>query len=333
VNTRITLGAERVRFSVLILAAMIALGIVGKSEATFLVETGESFPESIAEKIVAPDDMEPKATMVIMFACENERCGEMAAAVEEFVWQELRDQGLLVVGIARDASKREVGQLRADHGLTFPILSDQDRAMAKLISEEGRGIPRTVIFDQNGVVKFVYGGYRQGRELWLKQVAEQVMTGGTPAMPGATVESIAAAPSELVGKPAPELFVENWVTKDPAGTEEGKFVLVEFWATWCGPCVWAMPELQKLSNDYSDQLVIKSISNEAVGTVETFVDAREFTYPIGTDTQGRTANAVGVTGIPHGYLINPEGVVVWEGHPVEFKQRIHEFLKPPKSKD
>jgi thiol-disulfide isomerase/thioredoxin len=86
-----------------------------------------------------------------------------------------------------------------------------------------------------------------------------------------------ATPQRLsIGSIAPPLDIEHWVnTARPAVTdfEPGKVYVVEFWATWCGPCLASMPHLAELQTKYADQNVrIISVSREDIDTVTEFLD-------------------------------------------------------------
>lgn len=116
----------------------------------------------------------------------------------------------------------------------------------------------------------------------------------------------------FLGKKAPEIQVEEWI-QEPVNMD-GKFILVDIWATWCGPCRKGIPELNDWQEKYKDQLVIVGISNEPKEKVEPFAK-ENIKYAVGYDTQSRVKNALKVTGIPHIILINPDGIVVWEGFP------------------
>jgi len=116
----------------------------------------------------------------------------------------------------------------------------------------------------------------------------------------------------FIDKKAPELIVEKWLSETP--NTSGKFVLVDFWATWCGPCREVIPELNTFQKEFKDKLIVIGLSDESEATVNKFKNP-EIEYFKAIDTKQRMLNALEVSGIPHCILINPEGVVVWEGWP------------------
>jgi cytochrome c biogenesis protein CcmG/thiol:disulfide interchange protein DsbE len=114
------------------------------------------------------------------------------------------------------------------------------------------------------------------------------------------------------GQRPPQIIVEEWLSSSP--DPEGKFVLVEFWATWCGPCKRSIPHLNELSAKFKDRLVVIGLSNEPLESLGKMTSP-QIDYFVGTDTQARTLRAVGVQGIPHALLIDPQGIVRFEGLP------------------
>jgi len=117
----------------------------------------------------------------------------------------------------------------------------------------------------------------------------------------------------ILNQKAPELVVEKWLSKEP--DRKGKFVLIDFWATWCGPCRKAIPELNAFHKKFGDKLVVIGISDEPAETVSSFKNPK-IEYFSAIDTKGKTKGAVEVKGIPHVLIIDPKGIVRWEGFPL-----------------
>src|SRR6478736_184892 len=69
----------------------------------------------------------------------------------------------------------------------------------------------------------------------------------------------------FLGAKAPEVVVEKWLTAAP--DTKGKFVLIDFWATWCGPCRRAIPELNAFQKKFADKLVVIGVSDETEDAV------------------------------------------------------------------
>lgn len=165
----------------------------------------------------------------------------------------------------------------------------------------------------------------------------------------------ASAESEVltIGSTAPPLDVDHWFAlgeaaegedpKPPApitAFESGQVYVVEFWATWCGPCIGAIPHVRALQEQYRDRgVTVVSVSDEPLDTVEPFF-AREVqgyqaeegqatptygelmsAYRVGTDPDGSVSKsymqAAMQTGIPCAFLIGKTGLVEWIGHPME----------------
>ena len=116
----------------------------------------------------------------------------------------------------------------------------------------------------------------------------------------------------FLNQKAPDVMGEKWLTAEP--DRRGKFTLIDFWATWCPPCRAAIPELNDYYKKFGDKLVVIGISDETESAVRKLVDPK-IEYAIAIDTQGRTKKTVEVTGIPHVLIIDPQGIVRWEGFP------------------
>jgi peroxiredoxin len=111
----------------------------------------------------------------------------------------------------------------------------------------------------------------------------------------------------------------EFALKDLKGVEwdlkdlRGKVVLVNFWATWCPPCRKEMPDMEALSHRFGPRgLVILGISDEDAATVEPFIAAQKYTYPILLDPGRKVNGLFHVQGIPKSFLYGRDGKLVTE---------------------
>jgi thiol-disulfide isomerase/thioredoxin len=123
------------------------------------------------------------------------------------------------------------------------------------------------------------------------------------------------ARQDLRGKPAPELVVDKWLTDEPA--TRGKVVVIDFWATWCRPCAKVMPELSAWARELEDEVVIIGVSNENEATVRAFLRKAPAAYSLAIDERKRMYGVVGVQAIPHVLVISSDGIVRWQGYPLD----------------
>ncbi len=133
----------------------------------------------------------------------------------------------------------------------------------------------------------------------------------------------AHAAAEL-GGPAAPLVIADWIKGQPVdlATAKGKqVVVVEFWATWCGPCRTSIPHLTDLQKKFKDVRFV-GVSDEDAATVKKFVTkmGEKMDYAVATDKDRKTSagymEAFGIGGIPHAFIVDLQGRVVWNGHPM-----------------
>jgi len=91
---------------------------------------------------------------------------------------------------------------------------------------------------------------------------------------------------------------------------QGKVILLNFWATWCGPCVSEMPDIQKISDTYPDEVVVLAINcSESRDTVNSFIEKNGYTFYVGLDENQEIAKKYPTDGIPYSVIIDGDGII------------------------
>ena len=119
-----------------------------------------------------------------------------------------------------------------------------------------------------------------------------------------------------VGQAAPEVEVESMgINSDSLklSSLKGKVVILDFWATWCGPCRKMMPFVDELYRKNKDKgLTVVAVTNEDRATVAEFLKMNSFDMPIYRDPFGLAWQAYGVDAIPHTVVIDRDGKIVYD---------------------
>jgi thiol-disulfide isomerase/thioredoxin len=159
-------------------------------------------------------------------------------------------------------------------------------------------------------------------------LAGSVLLSVGAAIPQKPAEVGAKKAALAVGSPAPALRVEKWVKGSPVPAfEKGKVYVVEFWATWCGPCIASMPHLSAIQRQYKDKgVTLIGMTSEdpdnALSAVEAMVKRKGdgMGYTVAWD-EGHATNeafmkAAGKSGIPCSFVVDGAGRIAFIGHPM-----------------
>ncbi|GIW76772.1 MAG: hypothetical protein KatS3mg104_1835 [Phycisphaerae bacterium] len=132
------------------------------------------------------------------------------------------------------------------------------------------------------------------------------------------VASSRAGVEDLKGKVAPDFELTTLDGKTvKLSDQKGKVVLLDFWATWCPPCVAALPHVQKLAADQElaeKGLVVWAVNaGEQKARIESFVKKNNYTFTVPVDSHTTTLKAYGIEGIPTQIVVGRDGTIVHVG--------------------
>lgn len=157
------------------------------------------------------------------------------------------------------------------------------------------------------------------------------------------ISSYAMSQTSHLGGIAPKLEVGKWIKGNPVDTFQlGRIYVLEFWATWCGPCVESIPHISRLSKKYQDKAEFIGISvyERNTDNVEPFVKkmSSDIKYSIVVDKQeSNTArkgymtetylDALKIGGIPATIVIGKTGLVEWVGSPMDVESILEKMVQ------
>lgn len=236
----------------------------------------------------------------------------------------------------------------------------QDMDRAKTYCSKNRQ-PYPVVLDADGSACDRFGAYKRPVNFVIDRSGEMRYAGLNDRGLRAAVEKVAAEPYEesdkpknrpepkspkadssapaeyppitgsvgsardLRGQSAPPFAVDRWISPEP--NARGKVAIVDFWATWCGPCVASIPHMNGLASEFRGQVECVGISDERINDFEkgldrANLDGTSFAYSLALDSRGRMKKAFQIKGIPHVVVISSDWIVRWQGHPSRLTSAI-----------
>lgn len=192
--------------------------------------------------------------------------------------------------------------------------------------------PANIIIDKNGAVQFVglrpSGVQKAIKELLQRPHDPDVKTQVfDPTSKKATTKATYPPHSDnfgratnMQGKPAPNFFVQSWVT--PKVNTVDCVRVVEFWATWCGPCIKSIPHMNALAKHFEGEVAFVGVSGESAQKVSTFLQKTPMKYGVAVDPSKQMQKAISCSAIPLALLIGKDNIVRWQGNPRFLSQQI-----------
>ncbi|MFG0298428.1 MAG: thioredoxin-like domain-containing protein [Phycisphaerales bacterium JB047] len=272
---------------------------------------------------------------------QNSDDGLVVLAVHpEFGWDAISEkvnEGRVRVQVAKDKGNAFAEALKSDDTPDLYLIDRagqlryadfESRSLKRAVGQLLRESPEEAI--ENAALQ------AQGIEV----AAEDKAPAAAPDLPTVTSADYEAADwpehntrklsaKDMQGKPLPvALGNEEWLSeKKPT---EGKVLVLDFWATWCGPCRAASPKLEEIQREYEGKVEVLAIggSSDDEGAHKKYVIANKKAYSNLYDKRDHINNALQVRGIPHTVVMSSDGVIRWQGNPLnrDFKKIVEQVI-------
>lgn len=143
-----------------------------------------------------------------------------------------------------------------------------------------------------------------------------------PAWPAHNTGAINALDLQGQTLPVPA-GTETWLTGQPDRAVGEHVLVLDFWATWCRPCITASPKLDRIQRDHEGDVLVLAFSGLSAGkrwpedeaTIRRYIESHPVAYAHLHDPSRAVYQLVKPSGIPHAVVISTDGVVRWQGNP------------------
>ncbi len=244
------------------------------------------------------------------------------------------DRGVEFLAICDGSRGTEKAQSIVDKlGLSCRVAIDKGKSTYSAFL--GQWYPFYVIVDRNSIMRasgLTPDALDKAIDLMLEEQPADTEPNAAPASPPAPANSttpdgddalhtgwLEGSPAQrlslaqIQGAPAHQINVVSWLNSEPLDLSalKGKVVLLDFWGTWCAPCLQSVPRVNELRDKYaaSGLVVIGVCHSKNASKMPEIAEQYGIEYPIAADTAGATFKAYRVNGTPDYYLIDRAGVV------------------------
>ena len=250
-------------------------------------------------------------------------------------YEKYKDQNFQIIGISLDRSKEPLESYIEKEGLAWRQYWDNTGKVSNLYKVQA--IPSTFLIDGEGVIRKtnLRGHALEHAVAELVQAnltkpadtstetsedgsrsqsipATKIIKQDTTPQKDELTKSLRADPSEWVGKPAPDFQVTDLKGEELSLKDyRGQIVLLDFWATWCGPCIAEMPKVKKAYEKYKDQnfQIIGISLDQSEEPLAAYIEKEGIAWMHYWDESRDLRNLYGVWAIPSAFLVDGEGII------------------------
>ena len=264
-------------------------------------------------------------------------CGPCIAEIPNVkkTYEKYKDQNFQIIGISLDRSKEPLEAYIEKEGLTWLHYWDNTRKVSNLYKVQA--IPSTFLIDGEGIIRktnlcghalehavaeLVQANLAKPADTATKTPgsgsqsqsipATKIIKQDTTPQKDGLIKSLGAGPSEWVGKPAPDFQITDLKGEALSLKDyRGQVVLLDFWATWCGPCIAEMPKVKKAYEKHKDQKfqIIGISLDQSEEPLAAYIEKEELAWIHYWDESRDLRNLYGVRAIPSAFLVDGEGVI------------------------
>jgi thiol-disulfide isomerase/thioredoxin len=276
-------------------------------------------------------DLRGKVVVLQTFSSKSSSgMNALRRAAEAAEKSKVPSQDVVVIGIHTPDGIANAKATLEKQKVTTPVLLDATGAVCDLLGAFRK--PVAYVVDRQGNVRYA-GLTPEGISGALAECAAETYDPEVPAKTREEAKPVdttvkfptyatpVQSATDLRGQRAPQYAVERWYNVNSEPKLDGKLIVIDFWATWCGPCIAAIPHMNDIAQGYPEDVLCMGVSDESwgrfeEGTLKKNLSKSKFKYPVGIDSQARMKNAFGIRGIPHVAVISSDGIVRWQGHPM-----------------
>ena len=119
-----------------------------------------------------------------------------------------------------------------------------------------------------------------------------------------------------------QIKINRWIHKPSQEKLEMPLMYVDFWATWCAPCISSMPHTQALEERFGSEVLFLYISDEPENKIKAFMSRKNYHFYTANDAAHYNYEQFNIKTIPAAMLLNPKGKIIWQGKPWELDERL-----------